>query len=117
MNEGELKTDLKNIPCKNTLSQNNLPASKNFDLFYEQISTLFDQRVSLHKLFEKKKILKQNHAFKANSILMKKLSQLCCNECDPTLKPTKPNNIKIVRNSVIFKLKKSDKPCYVYGKS
>ena len=115
-NDDEFKKHLKSIPWENILSQVNLSASSAFDLFFKQINTLLDQHAPIHKLSKKQISLKKKPWIsKSIQSFMRERNRLFksyCQETNPTVKWTKHNDYKRIRNIIVSKTKEWKKQYY-----
>ena len=116
LNDNEFKSDLKSIPWENILSQVNLSASSAFVLFFKQIITLLDEHAPIHKLSKKQLSFKKKAWInRSTESLMRerdKLFKSYCQVTNPTIKLTKRNDYKRIRNIVVSKIKESKKQYY-----
>ena len=115
-NDNEFKNDLKSILWENILSQVNLSASSGFDLFFKLINTLLDGHAPIRKLSKKELSLKKKPWISRSiqSLVRErhKLFKSYCQETNPTVKLSKHNNYKRIRNVIVSKLKQSKKQYY-----
>ena len=85
------------------------------DLFFTQINTLLDEHAPIHKLSKKSYHLRRNlRSAKALNHLSENPTDFSqqkfyCQETNPTVKLTKHNDYKRIRNIVVCKIKESKK--------
>ena len=115
-NDNKFKNNLKSIPWENTLSQVNLSVSSAFDLLFKQINTLLDEHAPIHKLPKNELSLKKKPWInKSIQSLMRehiRFFKTYCQETNSTVKLTKHNGYKRIRNIVVSKIKESKKQYY-----
>ena len=92
-----------------------LKSTCQFDLFYKQINTLLDEHAPIHKISNKELSLKKKPWIaKAFNHLWQNATDFStyCQKSNPTLKLTKHNDYRRIRNIVVSTIKESKKQYY-----